>query len=46
MGLVYPRLLSFALVPKFHLGMPISPKLCFVRLRAAEVKLRQHGIPK
>ena len=34
------------LVPKLHLGTPFSPKLCFAPLRAAEVKLRQQGIPK
>ena len=32
---------------KFHLGADASPKLRFApALRAAEVKLRQQGIPK
>lgn len=32
------------LVPKFHLGMPASPKGCSARLRPAEVKLRPRGL--
>ena len=38
---------AFPLVPELHLGTYISPKLRFTHpLRAAEVQLRQQGIPK
>ena len=37
-----PKLL-FHLVPKLRLGTRLSAKLCFVRLRAAEVKLRRQS---
>ena len=42
------HLALIALVPKLHLGMPVSPKLCFAfsRHSTREVKLRQRGIPK
>lgn len=34
------------LVPRFHLGTRICPKLCLARLRAPELKLRQQGLSK